>query len=340
MGAETCGANQRSLSPFRARQATQGMCDIPCVWTYWNFVSKAWKSLGRMLKWESKQQYIDVITNPVAAEGPAHAAAKPAGSTAVPYKTLLVSTEDNITTICLNRPHKKNAITVAVRGLAGHKLCSILYSIPGILYQAAAWSLLRSVGNDLANFKVLEGGIERKAKDTHHLFRDFVRAFIDFPKPLIAVVNGPAVGASVTVLGLVDMVYTTEKATFHTPFIKLGLCPEGCSSYTFPRIMGTAKAIEMLLFGKKLSAAEACQQGLVTEVFPDSTFLTEVWKKLKDFAQLPRNSLALSKQLIRSMERENLHAVNDRECELVAERLQSEECLNAVVHFFQAKAKL
>ena len=68
--------------------------------------------------------------------------------------------------------------------------------------------------------------------------RKFVGSFIDFPKPLIAAINGPAVGISVTVLGLFDIVYATDRATFHTPFMELGQSPEGCSSFTFPRIMG------------------------------------------------------------------------------------------------------
>jgi len=104
--------------------------------------------------------------------------------------------------------------------------------------------------------------------------------------------------------------------------------------------MGTAKASEMLLFNKKLTAVQACEQGLVTEVFPESSFQTEVWTRLKAYAKLPRNSLALSKQLIRGVEKERLHAVNDAEVERLVERWLSDECMEAVMSFFQTKAKL
>ncbi|KAJ7338497.1 hypothetical protein JRQ81_012396, partial [Phrynocephalus forsythii] len=86
---------------------------------------------------------------------------------------------------------------------------------------------------------------------------DFVSHFIEFPKPLVAVVNGPAIGISVTLLGLFDIVYASDKATFQTAFSQLGLTPEGCSAYTFPKIMGPAKANEMLIFNSKITANQA-----------------------------------------------------------------------------------
>ncbi|XP_075437366.1 enoyl-CoA delta isomerase 2-like [Ascaphus truei] len=178
------------------------------------------------------------------------------------------------------------------------------------------------------------------AKDAAVVLEAFVSSIIDFPKPLIAVVNGPAVGISVTILGMFDLVYATDRATFQTPFSQLGQTPEGCSSYTFPRIMGLAKATEVLLFNKLLTAREACDLGLVTEVFPDGTFQQEVWAKLKTYASLPKNSLAFSKQLIRGTQKEKLHAVNVQECERLIERWLSEECMNAIISFFQKKAKL
>ncbi|XP_026218087.1 enoyl-CoA delta isomerase 2, mitochondrial [Anabas testudineus] len=326
------------------KQATQGPCNTPKPGML-DFVNKAkwdaWKSLGSISEEEARQQYCDLIGSLVEAEGgsSAQVAAQPAGSETT-FKTLLVTTEDNITTIKLNRPDKKNAITT-----------DMYNEIVAALEQAAKDDSVITVftgagdfycsGNDLNNFtKIPEGGVQDMARRAGDLLRTYVKAYIDFPKPLVAVVNGPAVGISVTVLGLFDLVYATDGATFHTPFSQLGQSAEGCSSYTFPKIMGTAKASEMLLFNKKLTAVQACELGLVTEVFPDSSFQSEVWTRLRAYAKLPPNSLALSKQLIRSMEKERLYAVNDAEVERLIERWTSDECFNAIMSFFQGKAKL
>ncbi|KAM8823531.1 enoyl-CoA delta isomerase 2 [Spinachia spinachia] len=326
------------------KQATQGPCNTPKPGML-DFVNKvkweAWRSLGSVPQDEARQKYCDLIGSLVAAEGgsAAQEATVPAGSGPT-YDTLLVTTKDDITTIKLNRPAKKNAITTEMYN-----------DIIKALNQAAKDDSILTVftgagdfycsGNDLSNFtSIPEGGVQEQARRGGELLRKYVQAYIDFPKPLVAVVNGPAVGISVTVLGLFDLVYSTDRASFHTPFSQLGQSAEGCSSYTFPKIMGPAKASEMLLFNKKLSAVQACELGLVTEVFPDSSFQSEVWTRLKAYAKLPPNSLSLSKQLIRSTEKTRLHQVNDAEVERLMERWTSDECFNAVMSFFQAKARL
>ncbi|XP_039983057.1 enoyl-CoA delta isomerase 2, mitochondrial, partial [Xiphias gladius] len=325
------------------KQATQGACNTPKPGML-DFVNKAkwdaWKSLGSISQEEARLRYCDLIGSLVEAEGlhSAQVAAKPAGS-GTTYKTLLVTTEDDITTIKLNRPAKKNAITTEMYSEVVAALEQAAKDDSVITVFTGAGDFYCS-GNDLTNFQLQDGGVEEMARRGGDLLRKYVKAYIDFPKPLVAVVNGPAVGISVTLLGLFDLVYATDKATFHTPFSQLGQSAEGCSSYTFPKIMGAAKASEMLLFNKKLTAGQACQVGLVSEVFPDSSFQSEVWTRLRAYAKLPRNSLAFSKQLIRSMEKERLYAVNDAEVECLVERWMSDECFNAVMSFFQAKAKL
>ncbi|XP_053570672.1 enoyl-CoA delta isomerase 2 isoform X2 [Bombina bombina] len=324
------------------KQAAQGPCNTPKPGML-DFVNKAkwdaWNSLGTISKDNARKSYIELVSSLVSSETPAKDITM-SSTGHQKYESLQVSNEDNITKIILNRPEKKNAIThqmysELVRALeAAGKDESVITVLTGLGDYFCS-------GNDLNNFtNIPPEGKEKMAKDAAVLLEGFVSSFIDFPKPLIAVVNGPAVGISVTILGLFDLVYATDRATFHTPFSQLGQTPEGCSSYTFPKIMGLAKASEVLLFNKKLTAHEACKLGLVTEVFPDSTFQREVWEKLKVYSSLPKNSLAFSKQLIRSTEKEKLHAVNVQECERLIERWLSDECMNAIISFFQQKAKL
>lgn len=164
---------------------------------------------------------------------------------------------------------------------------------------------------------------------------DMLDAFIDFPKPLIAAVNGPAVGVACTSLGLCDFVYASDKAWFQTPFMKLGFCAEGCSSVLFPEIMGPGAASEMLLLGKRFTAAEAKHLRLVTEVFPASDFRAKVWEIGAALVQLPPQALMDTKALIRSEERrEFLHRVNGRELDTLARRMCGEECQTAVMKYF------
>ncbi|XP_019377593.1 PREDICTED: enoyl-CoA delta isomerase 2, mitochondrial [Gavialis gangeticus] len=323
------------------KQATEGPCSSAKPGML-DFVKKAkwdaWNSLGSLSKGDARQKYVELVSSLVSESSRQvkDTTAEHKGG----YETIELTTKDNITKIMLNRPEKKNAINE-----------QMYKEIMQALEEAAKDDSVITVitgngdyycsGNDLTGFiNIKPSEMEKMTKYGGSLLEDFVNHFIDFPKPLIAVVNGPAVGVSATILGLFDIVYATDRAMFHTPFSVLGQTPEGCSSYLFPKMMGLGKANEMLLFNKKLTAWEACARGLVTEVFPDQTFQKEVWRRLKTFASYPKNSLALSKQLIRNVEKEKLHAVNSQESKLLCERWQSDEFMNAIVSFFQKKAKL
>ncbi|XP_005398946.1 PREDICTED: enoyl-CoA delta isomerase 2, mitochondrial [Chinchilla lanigera] len=324
------------------KQATEGPCNVPEPGVL-NSISKAkwdaWNALGSLPKEAARQDYVEFVSSlspspkSCSLEGPGANRSLPES------EDIVVTTEENITTIMFNRPTKKNALTnemyqdimLAMKAASKDNSTITVFTGSGDYY---------SSGNDLTNFMKISGDLKQVAKESSITLRKFVDSFIDFPKPLVAVVNGPAMGIAATVLGLFDAVYASNRATFHTPFSGLGLTPEGCSSYTFPKIMGRAKATEMLIFGKKITATEACAQGLVTEVFPDDSFQKEVWARLKAYAKNPPNAMRIGKQLIRSTEKENLHAVNAEECRVLQERWVSEECMNGIQNFLSRKAKL
>ncbi|KAG1710390.1 Enoyl-CoA delta isomerase 2, mitochondrial [Nymphon striatum] len=321
------------------KQATIGTCNVKKPGML-DIVGKAkwdaWNSLGTMSMEEAQKSYSDIVDELAGAEPAPEASAQSSSK----YTCLDVSTVNKVTTIKFNRPHKKNAITFEMYNELVDALNEAANDDNSVATVTTGAGDFYCSGNDLGNFaNVKPDKIKDMAVNGGITLRKFVSAFIDFPKPLIAAVNGPAVGISVTILGLYDAVWSRKSATFHTPFSSLGQSPEGCSSLTFPRIMGHSKAAEMIFFDRKISADVACERGLVSQVFSDSTFDDEVNAKLQEISKLPRKSLIYSKALTRDMDRELFHRVNDAECERLVERWQSEDCINAIMAFFQRKAK-
>lgn len=171
------------------------------------------------------------------------------------------------------------------------------------------------------------------------VFKNFIDALINFPKILITFVNGPAVGAGVTMLGLCDVVYASDTATFRTPFTKLGLVPEGCSSFLFPNIMGRSLASEMLLFGRTLSAQEALATGLISKVVPKNNILQFI-EELKQYSKIPLETSMRNKELITGNLQKKLREVNAEECVKLMDSFRSEAFAMSMMEFMTRKSKL
>ena len=149
--------------------------------------------------------------------------------------------------------------------------------------------------------------------------------------------NGPAIGIAVTILGLFDIVYASNTATFHTPFSSLGQSPEGLSSLTFIQKMGLSKANEVLLLGKQLNAMEAEKCNLVSEVWNVDGFRDKLMATAYKMAKYPTNGLMEVKALIRSQYKDIWAETMKREVDLLTQRWQSKECHDAVMQFFMRK---
>ena len=256
------------------------------------------------------------------------------------WKTIQVATshEGKVVTVTLNRPTKKNAynlemyeeVTRVLRETDAKKSVSVLVLTgKGNFY---------SSGNDLSVF--LSGDPQALVISAKSCLSEFVTAFIEFSKILVCAVNGPVLGIAATTLGLADFVYATESSWLQCPFMKLGQSPEGCSSYTFPRKMGEARANEILLLGRRFSATEAFESGLYSAVFPDASFASELALRVDALAVQPIGSLLLSKKLIRELEIPILKDAHRREVALLEERWVSDECSEAILNFFQSKSRL
>ncbi|KAJ3378537.1 Enoyl-CoA delta isomerase 2, mitochondrial [Lobulomyces angularis] len=195
-----------------------------------------------------------------------------------------------------------------------------------------------SAGTDLSPPSNGENPFDREVleRDTK-VTRGIIELMIDFPKILIGAVNGPAFGISVTTLTLCDFIYTVPEAVFSTPFMKLALCAEGCSSYLFPRALGLQKANEILLLGKPLTAREFKELGFVNDIFDKKDLLNNVLKISSKICELPTTAVMETKKLIRDGMKGHLKDANDRELRVLVDRFLHEEFQEAMFKFFSSK---
>jgi Delta3-Delta2-enoyl-CoA isomerase len=173
-----------------------------------------------------------------------------------------LSNETKIGIIKMNRPKKKNALSQQLYKEVGNAMRAMQKDDSVKVVVLTGAGDYYSSGNDLSNFSQLMHPLTM-AKQGYEILHEFVDCFISMDKPLVAAVNGPAFGIAVTTLGLCDYVVCSPSAKFKTPFAELGQAPEGCSSYSFPQIMGEIKANEVLWKGEVLDAEAARACGLV-----------------------------------------------------------------------------
>jgi len=259
------------------------------------------------------------------------------------FETIKYEEDGKMGLITLAQPKKLNAmsgVTYQEIPKALEKAAKSDVTVVGIIGEGKFYTS----GNDMSamakNMADSDMTPEELSRKTNAIFQAFVDTLIDFPKPICAMVNGPAIGIGVTQLPLCDLVWASDSAYFRTPFTQLGLTPEGCSSYLFPKIMGTSMANELLLMGAKKTAHEMQAAGLISSVYPASEFRETALARLKELSEMPPESVRLSKSVVlNESEREKLHAVNAAECEILGTRYASEEVANAVVNFMMRKKK-
>lgn len=243
-----------------------------------------------------------------------------------------ISRAGRVQTIRFNRAARKNAITRAMYAAMAQAL-SEADTDEGIgatvfLGQPEVFTS----GNDLADFMAVATGGE---KGTEVI--DFLRAIITGTKPLVAGVDGLAVGVGTTMLMHCDLVYATPRAWLQTPFVDLGLVPEAASSLIAPQIMGPRKAFELLVLGERFSADDALQAGLVNAILQPEQIEARAIDSAERLAAKPPEALALSRKLVRGG-RNAVIARMEEEGAIFAERLLSDEARNAFMAFMQRKA--
>ncbi|XP_071649492.1 enoyl-CoA delta isomerase 2 isoform X1 [Temnothorax longispinosus] len=245
---------------------------------------------------------------------------------------ILSSLKNGIQKVVLNKPAKKNALSPQMYKELTMLLNESAENNEVMVFALTANGDFFSSGNDLI------ASMELTLSSSLVIVKEFIDAVIMYPKLLIAVVNGPAIGIATTILGMFDIVYASDKAYFQTPFSSLGLVAEGCSSYTFPRLLGHSKAGEMLYLGYKMNAQEANQYGLVSKVYNHDS-LEEVWNYLNMISTLSSQSILATKRLCK-WNKEILLKVNKEEMKELKNLIESPELSERMLSFLTRKNKL
>ncbi|XP_015223675.1 chromodomain Y-like protein 2 [Lepisosteus oculatus] len=254
------------------------------------------------------------------------------------FRDIVVRKEDGFTHILLSsQTSDNNALTPEIMKEVRRALGNASADDSKLLLLSAVGSVFCS-GLD---YSYLIGRLssDRRKESTRiaEAIRDFVKAFIQFKKPIVVAINGPALGLGASILPLCDIVWASEKAWFQTPYATIRLTPAGCSSYTFPQILGVALANEMLFCGRKLTAQEACSRGLVSQVFWPTTFSQEVMLRVKEMAACSAVVLEESKCLVRSFLKSVLEEVNEKECQMLKQLWSSSKGLDSLFSYLQDK---
>jgi len=243
---------------------------------------------------------------------------------------IVVMEDDGVRIIRMNRPDKKNALTQPMYAEMTRALreveasdairCVVLAGCPGAF----------CAGSDISDFqKRAEGGLKP-------ITVDFLHALVRNPKPLLAAVDGLAIGIGTTMLLHCDYVIATPGATFATPFTKLGLIPEAASNLLGPMRMGHARAFALLVMGRSMSAEEAKAAGLINGLVDPGALDSAIMQAARDVAGLPAGAVALARKLMRGDLDELVRRV-DTEAMHFKERLQSEEARAAFAAFLGRK---
>jgi len=241
---------------------------------------------------------------------------------------ILTSRENAALCIQINRPEKKNALTQemyaaiaeAIRaGDADDSIRAIvLHGVEGCF----------TSGNDLENFR---NGPSPDRVYPHNLYIDALR---HAQKPVIAAVNGIALGIGTIMLFHCDFVYATPSSRFSLPFVNLGLSPEGGTSYILPHLIGYQKAAELIMLGEQFDSPVAERIGLVNQIVSAEKLLAKALETAEKLAGKSPESIRAAKALLKHGMIDAVTTAMSRELDLFNERLASPEVRAAIGRFF------
>jgi len=246
--------------------------------------------------------------------------------------SIAYQTDQGVATITFDRPAKKNAITAEMYGQFAARLgeAGEDAAVRAVLVTGAGGAF--TAGNDLKDFS------NPAFAQVDSPVLTFMQGLAAFEKPVVAAVEGIAVGIGVTMLLHCDLVYVAEDATFSMPFTSLGLVPEFASTLLLPHVAGRVRAAEKLLLGRPFPAAEAVAMGLANAALPRAEVLAHAQKVARSFGALPPGAVRDTKKLLRHGQAADVREAILREASYFGPRLAGDEAREAIAALLEKRA--
>ncbi|UPK35221.1 enoyl-CoA hydratase [Bradyrhizobium sp. 186] len=242
-----------------------------------------------------------------------------------------IENNGGILTLTLARPDKKNALTDAMYGKLADTIESAEFDPSARVLLIRGEGDMFTAGNDVGEFAAVAAG---KSEGSRNVVR-FIQALARCTRPLVAAVQGRAVGVGTTMLLHCDLVVLADNAQLSTPFVSLALVPEAASSLLMPARIGHARAYEMFALGETVPAKAALEWGLANRVVPLDKLDAEALALAQRLARQPAGALTATKRLMRNGEA--LVAQMNAEGEQFAQRLRTAEAREAFTAFAERR---
>ena len=255
------------------------------------------------------------------------------------YETVQLRVEDSVAEVTLNRPERLNAWNDQL----GRELRSAVLedcadpSVRSVLITGAGRGF--SSGADVK--EMLERGSNGSRADVGDLLKEryhpIIKGIREMPKPVVAAVNGPAVGIGCSLALACDLIWAGESAVFGLAFVNIGLVPDGGSTFLVPVAAGKARALEMALLGEPVQAATAADWGLINRVVPDSSLMDDARQLARRLASGPTRSYAQSKRALNQSLMRHMDEQLDLEADIQREMTGSADFIEGITAFVEKR---
>ncbi len=254
------------------------------------------------------------------------------------YETILFEVKDNIARITLNRPNNFNALNA-----------QMAEELNSVIMECEADDAVRAVvitgqgkvfcsGGDVKSMhENLEGDRKRFFKELVLPLHAFISGMARLEKPVLGAVNGVAAGAGFSLALACDIAVAAESARFTMAYTRLGVVPDGGSTYFLSRLLGVRRALELIYTNRLLSAEEALQLGIVSKVVPDAEFSSTVDAMAGELAGGPTVSLGKAKRLVYMGMEESLETQLENEREFISTVCNTEDAIEGIKAFVEKR---